>query len=252
MLDLSIQASGLEESFDRIAQQLMQGFVLRIGTPKQPEALRYQLTELEFYYNNEQGAFDNFAHRHRLPYPNGTWRLHGAGLDVVLSEEGVYYGGILLRGVQLLDAKNQPNGTYIDGPWNTATRCIRQKGAATAALPFYLEALEAPLTVAFFKSPRVGLSLRKVEDLKYICRRWRYSSVPLHSQRYRQLLYLQAYVDESPLQEQLGLAANTCRTYVKHFEEGSKMAAEDFVNGGTGVHHTCRLFGYCYQHGWTT
>lgn len=45
MLDLSINATSFEQDFDRIAQDLLQGYILRIG------AQRYQLMELEFYYN---------------------------------------------------------------------------------------------------------------------------------------------------------------------------------------------------------
>ena len=242
MLDLSINATSFERDFDRIAQDLLQGYVLRIG------AQRYQLMELEFYYNTQEGTIDNFAHQHPIYYPNGTWRLHGAGLDIVLSKEGVYYGGILLRGLQPLDANGQPSGAYIDGPWNTASRCIASKGKVDEAIAFYLEALATPLTIAFKKSPRVGLFLRKVEDLKYICKPWRYNILPNQSQRYRQLLFLQAYVQGEDCSVLLGLSTRSKNNYIQYFEEGRQMEATAFVDGGTGIKHTCRLFGYCYQH----
>ncbi len=256
MLNFSINVARLEEDFDRIAQELLCGYVLQVGFPDTETSarhnmappMRYQLTEVEFYYNNSARTLDSFAHHHTRYYPSGTWRLHGAGLDIVLSKEGEYHGGILLRGLQPLDAKGQPTADYIDGPWNSATRCIGDKGSVTVPLPFYLHPLAKPFEVAIKKSPRVGLFLRKVEDLKYICQPWRYSSMPLRSHRYRQLLFLQAHVNQDPSAQQLGLSARAQTNYLHYFEEGRQMVASDFVNGGTGVRHTCRLFGYCYQH----
>lgn len=242
MLDLSINTTAFEKDFDRIAQQLLQGYILRVG--KQA----YQLTELEFYYNNTARTIDSFAHKHPKHYPSGTWRLHGAGLDIVLSEKGVYHGGILLRGLQALDEYMQPIDPYIDGPWNTAAHCVMSKGTVTATSAFHLEAVDNPFGVSWAKSPRVGLFLRKVEDLKYICRPWRYNSRPIQSQRYRQLIFLQGHLQGEDLQAELGLTTRSKNNYLQYFEEGRALAAADFVNGGTGVRHTCRLFGYCYQH----
>ena len=242
MLDLSINSPNLEQDFDRIAQQLLQEYILKVGEQS------YQLTEVEFYYNNEAGTVDNFAHKHPNFLANGTWRLHGAGLDIVLSQEGEYYGGILLRGLQPLGKDGQPSGTYLDGPWNSATHCIQQKGKITHKGGFYLEALQEPLEREWVKSPRVGLFLRKVEDLKYICKPWRYNSLPLLTRRYRQLIFLQAYVQGRDLQQALGLSTASKNNYIQYFEECKSMQATAFVEGGTGVSHTCRLFGYCYQH----
>ncbi|MFK7798167.1 MAG: hypothetical protein AB8E82_11985 [Aureispira sp.] len=243
MLDLSIDAIDLETSFDRIAQQLLQSYVLRVGTQ------RYQLTEVEFYYNTITGTFDNFAHQHPSHFLNSTWRLHGAGLDIVLKQEGDYYGGILLRGLQALDAVLQPvSDGYIDGPWNSATACIAHKGDVMEPIPFYLEALEVPFDIMVKKSPRVGLFLRNVEDLKYICKPWRYNTIPIQTKRYRQLIFLQAYVEQADWFQQLNLSARSQKNYIAYFEEGQKMKAADFVKIGTSVPATCRLFGYCYQH----
>lgn len=243
MLDLSIEAIDLETSFDRIAQQLLQNYILRVG------AHGYQLTEVEFYYNNATRTLDNFAHQHPPPFLNGTWRLHGAGLDIVLKQAGDYYGGILLRGLQPLDAALQPIADrYIDGPWNSATTCIAHKGDVTNPTPFYLEALEVPFDLLFKKSPRVGLFLRNVEDLKYICKPWRYNTIPIQTKRYRQLMFLQAYVEQADWFQLLHLRARSQKNYVAYFEEGQKMKAADFVKTGTSVPATCRLFGYCYQH----
>ncbi|MGH1336992.1 MAG: hypothetical protein ACRBFS_12780 [Aureispira sp.] len=244
MLDLSIDIKTLEQDFDRIAKDLLQGYVLRIGTQ------RYQLMEIEFYYNNKAGTLDNFAHEHDSP--NGTWRLHGAGLDLVLSKKGEYHGGILLRGLQPLGVDGQAEGGYIDGPWNSARRCIASKGRVDQVVAFYLEPRVKKIELVFKKSPRVGLFLRKVEDLKYICKPWRYNSIPTPSQRYRQLMFLSAYVKGEAGSIELGLSTRSKNNYIQYFEEGRQMAAADFVKGKTGVQQTCRLFGYCYQHDLTT
>ncbi len=243
MLDLSIDVNALGVSFDQIAKQLLQNYILRVG------AYRYQLTEIEFYYNNAAGTLDNFAHQHPPQLLNGTWRLHGAGLDIVLKQEGDYYGGILLRGLQPLNEALQPiPDSYIDGPWNSATACIAHKGAVTNPTPFYLEALEVPLDVVFKKSPRVGLFLKNKKDLEYICKPWRYNTIPIQTKRYRHLMFLQAYLEQADWHQQMNLSTSSTNTYINYFDKGRKMEAEELENIGTTVSATCYLFGYCYQH----
>lgn len=243
MLDLNIDVNALEASFDQIAKQLFQNYILRVGK------YRYRLTEVEFYYNNATSTLDNFAHIHSSDFLHGTWRLHGAGFDIVLKQNGGYYGGILLRGLQPLDEALQPiSGSYIDGPWNSATACIMHKGDVTVPTPFYLEVLDAPLKIAFKKSPRVGLFLKNKKDLEYICKPWRYNSIPIQTNRYRHLMFLQAYVEQANWYQQINLSTSARNNYIRYFEEGRTMKDTDFENIGTTVPATCRLFGYCYQH----
>ena len=80
--------------------------------------------------------------------------------------------------------------------------------------------------------------LRKVEDLKYICKPWRYNRLPNQSQRYRQLLFLQVYVQGEDCSVLLGLSTRSKNNYIQYFEEGRQMEATAFVDGGTGIKHT--------------
>lgn len=246
MLNLFIDSANLEQSFDRIARQLFNEYVFSIGQEN------YQLTEIEFYYNNNQkGSKDNFAHVHDEKHRNGTWRLHGAGLDIVLKKEGVYYGGILIRGVQKLDRELKPMlDEIIDGPWNTANVCIRQLGEVTNTERFKLTKLEINRTRAFVKSPRVGLFLKNEEDLEYICKPWRYTSTPICTKNYRYLIFLQLCIDttrtdaeKNKIIEQLKLSQNARANYLQYFATGKKMETEAFVRIKRTVENTCQLFG---------
>lgn len=245
MLNLSIDSTNLEQSFDQIAYQLFNEYIISTGK------VNYQLTEIEFYYNNQVNANDNFAHDHRKAnYGNGTWRLHGAGLDIVLRNKN-HYGGILIRGIEALDDQLTPVfGGVVDGPWNTVTACIRQLGRVTRTQRFNLKKLKFSRDRKFITSPRVGLFLKNEKDLEYICKPWRYISIPIVTKKERHLIFLQHYVDtekikikQSPIIKQLGQSQLSRTTYLRYFEEGKRMRKEDFVKVKRTVENTCQMFG---------
>ena len=243
MLDLSLVPTDLKASFDRMAQQLFEAYCLRVG----PQ--RYQLTELEFYYNTFDQSADNFAHLPKGFHQGGRWRLHGAGLDIVLAKEGQYYGGILLRGMCPLDATGQPlYEQYLDGPWRLAQHCLSQQGPITQSGGFYLEALSTKETRPFVCSPRVGLFLKQKSDLLYLGKPWRYTTLPLHTQRYRHLLYLSLRHQGQEAWQQLGLGARARANYDRHYQTGQGMQAEQLVGRSNSVQHTCEWLGYYHQH----
>lgn len=246
MIDLTIDGSKIEKSFDRIARDLLEDYKLQVGNAY------YQFTEMEFYYNHydEKDSKDNFAHKHGEEIKNGTWRLHGAGLDIVLKKTGVYYGGILIRGIEEIDGGEQPiAGTYIDGPWKTVTKCIQQSVSVNETSSFSLVPRLKPRTRLYKKSPRVGLFLKKATDLEYICKPWRYTTMPIMTKNYRHLIILQLTVNkDKDLIENPNLVMKgekTRNVYLKDFEDGKKMNAEEFVRKSNTVKHTCQLFG-CY------
>ena len=241
MPNLSIDASKLENSFDRIAKELFNDYTLQIGEDA------YQLTEIEFYYNkfDPNNPYDNFAHQHGEAYPNGTWRLHGAGLDIVLKKMADYYGGILLRGIQKLDSNGIPlEDGIIDGPWNTATACIRGNMATDPKASFYLKKMPSSKERTFKKSPRVGLFLKNTEDLEYICKPWRYSTMPIHTKKYRHLIFLQLHHEGDKYKDQVVASVQSQDNYLDYFKEGKTMDTADFVGINNTVPNTCRLFGH--------
>ena len=249
MLDLTINASNIEKSFDRIAGNLINDHLLIAGEKA------YELTEIEFYYNKyePQASVDNFAHHHGAKHPDGTWRLHGAGLDIVLKKADDYYGGILIRGLQ--EVKNASEAAVvIDGPWNTATTLIRDMGTANAAEGFYLKKRTQSVQREFIKSPRVGLFLKKEQDLEYICKPWRYTSVPILTKKYRHLIFLQLHhnwtnneISTNAFEScanQIVSSAKSRENYLRDFNEGQSMETKHFISQKNTVANTCRLFGH--------
>ncbi|WMX14962.1 MULTISPECIES: hypothetical protein [unclassified Aureispira] len=239
MLNLRIDSDNIEHFFDQIAIQLFNEYAISTGSSF------YQATELEFYYNNTSQTMDNFAHDHRKKeYKNGTWRLHGAGVDIVLKNE-THYGGILIRGIQLLNQDYIPvNEGYIDGPWNTIERLIQQKGIVETQSGFYLCKLPYKKNRAFKKTPRVGLNLRNIEDLEYICKPWRYITTPIQTQRCRELIFLQLHFNEDEEKNTLGLSERTKANYLNYFQEGQNMALDLLVKKPKSVAKNCQLFGH--------
>lgn len=243
MLNLQIDDQALDLSFDRIALDLFQNYDLRVANTY------YLLTEIEFYYNKfpPKEAVDNFAHQHGEKHPNGTWRLHGAGLDIALKKTDDYYGGILIRGLQQLD--NNRSGfadLYIDGPWNVATTCLATMGMADNNSGFELDKRDCPRQIKFKKSPRVGLRLRNSTDLKYICKPWRYLVEPIKTKKYRHLVYLQQrYTKGKIAANKSWETLSNKEHYWKEFKVGQTMLPKTFVNLKLTVDNTCRMLG-CY------
>lgn len=240
MLNLTIDINNIEHFFDQIATQLFNEYAICVAKSF------YQITELEFYYNNEAQTMDNFAHDHRKKnYENGTWRVHGAGIDIVLRDES-YYGGILIRGIQQLDTNYQPiKQKYIDGPWNSLEALIQEKGLVEEPTSFFLYKLPKKKNRSFKKSPRVGLNLRKLQDLEYICKPWRYNTTPIQTQNCRELLFLQLYSNQDKDWHTLGLYERTQSNYLQYFQAGQKITEpERFIKASKSVENRCQLFGY--------
>jgi len=239
MLNLTIDSDNIEYFFDQIATQLFNDYAICIATQY------YQITELEFYYNNVDQTLDNFAHDHRKKnYENGAWRLHGAGVDLVLKDEK-HYGGILIRGIQKLDNNYKPiKEGHIDGPWNSVEHLIQQKGTVETPTGFYLYKLPSPQSRNFKKSPRVGLNLRNIEDLEYICKPWRYTTTPIKTKKGRALLFLQLHSNQDESRNELGLHNSTKSNYLQYFRDGKKIKLESLIAKSKSVEKTCKLFGH--------
>ena len=112
-LDLTINEENINESFKRIAYDLMNKWLLKIGSKL------YRITEIEFYLKSESHD-DIYTHGHPLQKEKGRWYFHGSGLDITFGTND-FYGGILIRAICDIN----DNKKYIYGPLNCVSEIFR-------------------------------------------------------------------------------------------------------------------------------
>lgn len=99
-LNLDIDNSDIEKSFDRIARKLLNEYVLLAND------IVFEFTEIEFYYFHEKYHPDNYTHKHMRE--EGEWRFHNQGIDITFKGDKNKDGGILIRGIKTDDV-------YVNG-----------------------------------------------------------------------------------------------------------------------------------------
>jgi hypothetical protein len=107
-MNFELDVKDFEGSFNRIASELMNEYVLKV------ENTEYRVTEIEFYYKDDMHN-DTYIHSHPLQKTKGKWYFHGSGIDLTFGSEEAF-GGILLRAIYNLNS-----GAYIYGPINIIT-----------------------------------------------------------------------------------------------------------------------------------
>lgn len=167
-LDLTIHEDKIDESFERIANDLMNNWLLKI------ESKIYRITEIEFYYKSEFHN-DPYTHGHILQKEKEKWYFHGSGIDITFGTNKTY-GGILIRAIYNIKEDN-----YIYGPLNCVTEIfnaignIYDKGISLGliALTKSNTEIETEIPIA---APRVGLNPQK--DKTYSERFYRFLIMP--------------------------------------------------------------------------
>ena len=123
-MNLSIDKDAIENSFDRIATELLNSKTLDVNGQV------FRFTEIEFYYFHKDYHPDEYTHRHLRKA--GEWRFHNQGIDITLEGNDVQDGGILIRGI-LVD------GQYINGPIKCLKRIFEAFGKVTEPTSFILK-----------------------------------------------------------------------------------------------------------------
>lgn len=164
-LNLKINENEINKSFERIANDLFNNYVLIV------QGEEYRLTEIEFYYYNKKSHPDNCAHRNELQKASGKWYFHGSGLDITFGDKNSY-GGILLRGFMKIGAKSN-----IDGPLNLVQEIFRNFGLVQSSKKFEFTMKKKVLEEEdVIKAPRIGLN--KDTCPKYFSKKYRYLIMP--------------------------------------------------------------------------
>lgn len=114
-MNLEINNNEIENSFDKIAKDLMTNYALFVNDTE----LRF--TEIEFYYFCEEIHEDNYTHEHSRNA--GEWRFHNQGFDLTFKSDEKSDGGILIRGISL-------SGKNVNGPRKVLEKIFESFGKA--------------------------------------------------------------------------------------------------------------------------
>ena len=96
-------------SFKKIADLLLNQYNLIIGN------IEFEITEIEFYYNDNDKHYDKNIHRFNEQKKSNSWYIHKkgrGGIDITFGNSK-HYGGILIRGIKEINSDK-----YINGPLN--------------------------------------------------------------------------------------------------------------------------------------
>ena len=120
-MDFKIDIANKENSFLRIAEELMNHHVIKV------KEVLYRIVDCEFYLKHETHE-DNYVHDHMEQAKTGSWYFHGSGIDITIgNREQNSRGGILIRGIAKISEKENANGDLIEvnkkslGPLNVLT-----------------------------------------------------------------------------------------------------------------------------------
>lgn len=102
-IDFTINEDKIDDNFQRIANDLLNNWVLNV------EDALFRIAEIEFYYKGEN-HIDSYIHSHDLQRHKGKWYFHGSGIDITFGNE-TSFGGILIRAMVNIQSKE-----YFYGP----------------------------------------------------------------------------------------------------------------------------------------
>ncbi|HZV06343.1 MAG TPA: hypothetical protein VE999_14785 [Gemmataceae bacterium] len=257
----------LDDWFTRMAKQLLNGSRLVVGG--QP----HRLVEIEFYYWSKEHP-DPFTHRDPIQFDIGYWYFHRTrgvyrggsfkGLDLTFGH-GDASGGIIIRGLETAEGK------LIDGPSLCVDYLLDATGAATVAEldrainkrlawedknPLRLETIDERENRPLFRSPRVGLMLKKVaartEASRFIMRPYRYLTEPRRTKKGKLHLVLALHAQGKSaldIQRLINCPPRTIERYIADFERGRKEADFDPYSGiDLGPAELCKLYGVWFAH----
>lgn len=152
---LSINENNINSDFKRIANELMNHWILKI------ELKAYRIAEIEFYLKCESHN-DIYTHGHKLQLEKERWYFHGSGLDLTFGSEN-FHGSILIRALYDINEKK-----YIYGPINCVTELfsnlgnIYQNNFSFGLIPAKENDFELENPIA---APRVGLNPEKDKNI---------------------------------------------------------------------------------------
>jgi 3-methyladenine DNA glycosylase Mpg len=256
--------AAFQSEFQKIATEMFHNYTFMInGHP-------HRFTEVEFYLNGGNHP-DDFAHDDPIQKECGSFYFHKMngkykggsfkGMDVTFAQDGVF-GGILIRGIQKLDAPR----VLVDGPSLVVDHILKTCGAENVpALVASMTSLAvcdqnnlihiAPASKSgsrqVYSSARVGLTLKDFsrDRENYIVRFYRFFTHPKDIKKGKPLMVNALHVHGKPEHEIhliTGTPKNTVAKYVDLFREGKKKSANFFYSKDLSTEDLCLLHGFIY------
>ncbi len=227
-----INITSPQEWFDQVCQELFYGSIFHVKND------RYQITEAELYLNSKEhpdafthGSMDQkkvglfYFHKRGNSYQEGNIK----GIDITFGNES-RYGGILLRGMQNLDDRDD----YIDGPGRLSQRIIEIFGGEKvvdvapvldinifSSSDIWIEEKELSEQI-IYKAPRKGLTLSKNVEarLPFFAKHYRYLAHPIKTKEGKELLSVALERAGHNTLEILGGRESTIKERMSLFEQG--------------------------------
>lgn len=195
-MNLEIDNENIEKSFNRIATDLMNNWIISAGNKS------YRICELEFYYESDSHK-DPYIHRHDLQKKMGKWYFHGSGLDLTFGSDN-FARSILIRAIYDLD-----NSNYIYGPLNTVTELLGNlPGIYGGDFSLRLELDEMGKIQnedkKLFKASRVGLKKEKDSNGNFLEKKYRFFVMPRKEHKDKETIFKNSGLTETEITEILG------------------------------------------------
>ncbi|CDW73217.1 UNKNOWN [Stylonychia lemnae] len=131
-----------DKLFCQIADLLLNQYVLTIN-----KIYKYRISEIEFYFNENNVHQDTFTHGDDLQKQMGQWYFHRfgktykvgtyKGMDLSFGKGPNAFGGILIRAISSLGAeggKQLPPNEFIEGPCNSVNRILEHNSTEKLVL----------------------------------------------------------------------------------------------------------------------
>lgn len=154
-IDLTIKEEHINESFKRIAFDLMNKWLIKMNSKL------YRIAEIEFYN-------DVYTHGHPLQKEKEKWYFHGSGVDITFGTNR-FHGGILIRAIyEIRDYAPHEMHNYVYGPLNCVTEIFSNINSVyNANISFGLVPSEVEFKSEIpIAAPRFGLNAIK-DPIKY-------------------------------------------------------------------------------------
>jgi 3-methyladenine DNA glycosylase Mpg len=249
-------------AFEALANLLLNQAVLHV------QGVQHRFTELEFYYKGRQHV-DKFTHGDPMQKRFGHWYFHRTGgeyrsgtykgLDIAFGSEDAP-AGILVRGIERLSDQE-----LIDGPCLVVDHMLALADAPSIPAlvarfdlsidpgedsPLFVTQRDSSLGKAVYRSPRVGLSLKRVNNAerhRFIARNYRFLTEPDRIKKGKPNLIIALHRDGVP-KARIASLTNTkpsvIQRYLESYEEGRSKEPSVFgTDLSTG--DLCALFGAC-------